>query len=121
MCNHLFFGNHILAELYDVDELKIQKIKTLVKVLLSGIRKAGAIPIKTVSYKFKPKGITILTLLKESHVSIHIYPEFRAAFFDAFTCGTAAPQIILDEVVKFLSPLKLEVKNISRGLTESSS
>lgn len=121
MYNYNFFGNHIIAELYEVSEDKIGKTRKLIKVLLAGIRQAGATPIKTISHKFKPTGITVFALLKESHVSLHIYPEFKAVFFDAFTCGTANPQIVLDEVIKFLSPRTVEIKSISRGLKGNSS
>lgn len=121
MNNHKFLGNHILAELYDVDERGSTNKRKLIKALLVGIKKAGATPIKTVTYKFKPEGMTIFILLKESHVSLHIYPEFKAIFFDAFTCGTANPEVILKELTKMLSPQEIKIKNISRGIIESSS
>ena len=35
----------------------------------------------------KPQGVSIVVALKESHFSIHTWPEHGAAIIDLFTCG----------------------------------
>ena len=39
------------------------------------------------SHKFSPCGVTAISLLAESHISIHTWPENGLAVCDVFTCG----------------------------------
>ena len=46
----------------------------------------GAQVIKSGSHKFAPQGVTAFTIIGESHISIHTWPEAGKAFLDIFTC-----------------------------------
>ena len=39
------------------------------------------------SHKFDPYGVTAVSLLADSHISIHTWPENGMAVCDVFTCG----------------------------------
>ena len=66
-------------------------------------------------YEFNPSGYTILFALKESHVSVHCYPEYGAMFLDVFTCGHKIdPQIITNGLCNYLMPKKKKVRLIER-------
>lgn len=119
MDKHNFYGNHILAELYCVETQALNNIKLLIKTLKTGINRAQATCVKTFIHRFKPYGFTIISVLQESHVSIHAYPERNAVFFDAFTCGKSQPIEILKEVTAFLKPQKTVVNSLRRGIIES--
>ena len=36
---------------------------------------SGATVVNTIYKKFYPQGVTVLSLLEESHISIHTWPE----------------------------------------------
>ena len=38
-------------------------------------------------HKFKPQGLTVNILLKESHIAIHTWPEKKKCTIDLFTCS----------------------------------
>src|SRR6266567_3397795 len=48
--------------------------------------------------------ITGFLLLKESHISIHTWPEYGYAALDFFTCGQADSRKALEEVTRAFRP-----------------
>jgi len=43
--------------------------------------------VKNIFHAFKPKGITFVAIISQSHVAIHTYPEFAHVSLDIFTCS----------------------------------
>jgi S-adenosylmethionine decarboxylase len=56
-------------------------------LLYETAQKCGSTFLNTVSHQFEPQGVTAVTLLAESHISIHTWPENQMAVCDIFTCG----------------------------------
>lgn len=115
-----FYGIHTISEIYDVDNEKINNEALIIESIELGIKKSGASLVQTYSFRFAPMGLTIFSILKESHVSIHTYPEKNAAFIDAFTCGDIDPEIIVQTIIDFLLPKKVYTKTIERGIKDIS-
>lgn len=78
---------HILFTLYDCDEQLLNDRMFIENVLYETAAKCKATFLNTVSHQFEPQGVTAVTLLAESHISIHTWPENRMAVCDIFTCG----------------------------------
>ena len=47
--------------------------------------------------------MTAVTLLAESHISIHTWPEKGEAAVDIFTCGDCEPKVGCDVIIQQLS------------------
>lgn len=110
-----FYGKHILAEFTLIPSILINDTGTLSDITKTLIKQSGASLIEEKIYKFKPSGYTIFFVLKESHVSIHAYPEFGAMFLDIFTCGhNIDPQIIADGLYNYLQPQRKKLQMIER-------
>ena len=75
---------------------------------------SGAKVVQTIHKKFEPQGVTVLTLLSESHVSIHTWPENGEAAVDIFTCGTCDPKIGCDLIVEKIQPSRYNLEMIKR-------
>ena len=88
---HEFRGQHIYADIYDLDADEVGDWIRLRTTLAEAIEVCGANICGHVDKTFEPQGFTCLYLLAESHASIHTYPEQGAIFFDAFTCGRLDP------------------------------
>jgi len=113
---HMFFGVHVIGELYGVDAKMLNNKELLESVLKEGIKLSGATLCSLQTKVFDPSGITSLALLSESHASFHTYPDYNALFFDAFTCGTdCQPQKIADHMIEILKPKRHTLKTIKRG------
>jgi S-adenosylmethionine decarboxylase len=70
------------------------------------VRTTGAKIIKTISHQFEPQGLSILTLLAESHASLHTYPEYDFCYLDIFTCGDMRIEKFDEEMRQILYPDK---------------
>ena len=81
-----------------------KKIAEVAKVELVNISK----------YVFAPQGVTLLCLLKESHMSFHTFPEKGIVSFDFFTCGSVSPSISLDILKKELPHTSVIKKDFDR-------
>jgi S-adenosylmethionine decarboxylase len=84
---------HILFTLYDCDPDCLNDRIYIENMLYETSRQCGATFLNTVSHQFDPQGVTAVTLLAESHISIHTWPEKKMAVCDIFTCGKADPTI----------------------------
>lgn len=110
-----FYGKHILAEFTSISSFLINDTKNLLEVTQNLIKESGATLIETKIYEFTPAGYTIFFILKESHVSIHAYPEFGAMFLDVFTCGhNIEPHIISTGLSDYLNPRRKSIQMVER-------
>ena len=116
MNEHKFIGQHVMAELYDIDSNKINDNSLILHALNVGIEKSGATCEDILEKEFEPQGFSAIALLSESHASLHTYPEKKAMFMDAFTCGsTCKPYLIVEEVMNQLNANETNIKIVRRG------
>ena len=57
-----------------------------------------------------------MILLKESHISIHTWPEYNYAAIDIFVCGSTFPDKAIEHLKDFFKPEKVEIKSLKRGV-----
>jgi len=81
-------GNHILVEYYKCDKKKINDCLFIEKSLIEAAKASGAQIVETKLHHFSPQGISGIVILKESHITIHTWPEYAYAAVDIFTCGS---------------------------------
>ena len=107
-------GTHYLLNLYGCCFSLLDDKEFLVKLLEDAAICSGATVIQTIYKKFDPQGVTVLTLLSESHVSIHTWPETGEAAVDIFTCGTCNPKLGGDLIIEQLKPSRYKIELIRR-------
>ena len=112
---HDFRGTHIIADLYGISSERITKHAEISSTVENGIVKAGAHLIKTIVFAFDNGGFSLVSLLEESHVSIHTYPEFSSMFVDVFTCGKIDAMKIIEQIRLYFNPERIDLKTINRG------
>ena len=78
---------HVLFTLYGCDVDLLNDRMFIENLLYETSQKCGSTFLNTVSHQFEPQGVTAVTLLAESHISIHTWPENGMAVCDVFTCG----------------------------------
>jgi S-adenosylmethionine decarboxylase proenzyme len=71
--------------------------------------------VKSIYHHFSPYGVSGVTVIAESHIAIHTWPEKSFAAIDIFSCS----EIEVGETIKFIverfKPKESEIKEILRG------
>lgn len=107
---------HILFTLYECDPELLDNEDYIRETLFEATNHMGATFLKTQSHKFSPQGVTAVTLLAESHISIHTWPENGTAVCDVFTCGDANPRKGAVYMGRKLKAKNFIAKTIDRSL-----
>lgn len=95
-------GKHYLLNLYGCSFDLLNNEHFLIDLLENAAVASGATVVQTIYKKFEPQGVTVLTLLSESHISIHTWPEKGEAAVDIFTCGECNPKVGCDIIIQQL-------------------
>ena len=111
-----FQGNHLLLELYECNNQKLNDELYLRCLINNSAKLAKATVLKLISNKFKPYGVTAIAMLAESHLSIHTWPESNYAAVDIFTCGLSMrPELASQFLIENLEASKHFLKTINRN------
>ncbi len=110
-----YAGRHILADFWGVDNMgNIALIKNAIE---ESARKAKAEILFSHYHPFgEGMGVSGVTVLSESHISIHTWPERSFASLDIFMCGACDPQVALDYLADTLKPKSVVQSFHRRGL-----
>lgn len=107
-------GDHIIAECTGC--LNLNNSAMLESVLREAAVAAGATVLSVTVHKFEPFGMTGVSVLQESHISVHTWPEYGYASIDIYTCGEHIHiEKALAVLKKFFLPKKVQVVSIHRG------
>lgn len=113
---HEFWGQHILCNMDGIDSVDMNNGDYFISLLQDAIATTNATLVEVVCHSFIPEGMSIIAVLKESHVAIHTYPEYQALFLDVFTCGTQAnPEKIVSYIINELNPQYYSTQTIIRS------
>lgn len=96
-------GNHLLLEVYNVNNTLLNDVQSLIEVMKRGIKRSEMTILNVFSHQFDPQGVTIVIALSESHVSCHTWPEKECIAIDVYTCGQGNPKLIAIEFLKYLN------------------
>src|SRR3989344_119760 len=105
-------GNHIYSMLYGVHSKIINNHKLINRILNGAINLEKFSLLKTVSYKFKPQGLTLAKIISESSIVLHTYPEHSSVELEISTCRSAdSGEAAFNYIVSKMSPLKYKKKS----------
>jgi S-adenosylmethionine decarboxylase len=109
-------GKHVLADLHGIAADLLTQPQLIEQILLRAAQAAGATPIFSKFHQFgEGQGVTGVLLLRESHISIHTWPEHRFAAVDAFMCGDSRPELAIGIVQQAFKPQQSRIEEVLRG------
>jgi S-adenosylmethionine decarboxylase len=111
-------GKELIVEVWEPSGVDLTDKDRIRAILMRAVKSSGSTLIRSYFHRLHPGGITGFLLLKESHISIHTWPEFGYAALDFFTCGQADSYKALDEVEKAFRPKTVKVTEVIRGARE---
>ena len=113
---HEFLGRHSFCNMEGINSADMNDNNYLVALLHNAVSATNATLVDVVCHNFEPEGMSVIAVLKESHIAIHTYPEYQALFLDVFTCGTRAdPEKIVLYIVNELQPKCYSTRTILRS------
>lgn len=109
-------GRHLLVDFYGVASMHLGDCAAIEALLRDAASAAGATPVGGEFHHFGPGlGVTGVLLLKESHISIHTWPEHGFAAVDVFMCGAAQPEKAVRVIEAALQPASVARQEARRG------
>ena len=89
----------------------------LLTLVTEAAKKAGAHVLQASVHRFSPMGCSVVVILKETHISIHTWPEFSFAALDIFLCGESLdPYIAWNHIKEALEPKEFTIKELPREI-----
>lgn len=108
-------GQHLLADFQNVENM--DDLDYIKKTIEESARIAGATILHSYYHSFgSGMGVSGVTVLSESHISIHTWPEYSSASLDIFMCGECNPEVALDYLVETYKPEAVEKYSQKRGV-----
>lgn len=108
-------GKHIIAELIDCSQ-NLNNKEGLETMLRKAALQANASVLSITTHQFEPVGISGIVVLKESHISVHTWPENKYVSVDIYTCGkNVKPERALRVLQHFFKPATVDQVTLMRG------
>ncbi|WP_027701297.1 adenosylmethionine decarboxylase [Metaclostridioides mangenotii] len=79
-------GFHSLYELRDCNEMMISNVKNVKEAMYTVVDKFKLNVVTDNFHQFSPYGVSGVIVLKESHFTVHTWPECNYAAIDLFVC-----------------------------------
>ena len=110
-----YAGAHLIIELWNGKNFSsLPKIRAILK---NSVKACGVTLLKINLHKFSSSGgISGVAIIKESHISIHTWPEYKYAAMDIFVCGKVNPYQAIPVIKKGFRPEKIQVAELKRGM-----
>jgi len=110
------FGRHALADLYDCKNNILDNIEEIKKIINMSCKEANLTIVESKYHKFEPIGLSGVSILAESHITIHTWPEYNFVSIDAFTCGHKMdPTLVCNLIADKLKCNNRDIKEYKRG------
>ncbi|HUU77584.1 MAG TPA: adenosylmethionine decarboxylase [candidate division Zixibacteria bacterium] len=110
------FVKELLIDLYKC-KADINDETAILTLLTNAAKKAGAHVLQASVHRFSPMGCSVVVILKETHISLHTWPEFGFAALDIFLCGESIdPYVAWEQIKKALKPESFDLKEMPREI-----
>ena len=110
-----YAGKHLIVELWGAKNIASEE--NTKEVLKNAVRACKATLLHVYAHAFSPyNGISAVAILKESHISVHSWPEFNYAAADIFVCGDIDPYLAVPILKEGFSAKEVQVIEFKRGI-----
>ncbi len=110
-----YLGNQTLVELYGCPAVLINDKVLVEKLLLEVTEIIGLTVVNSTIHHFSPIGVSGVVVIKESHISIHTWPEYNYVALDFFTYQKYEVQEGINYLSSKLKAAEVKIKKITRG------
>ena len=114
-------GVHILIDFWGCPTPLLSDTDFLKRAVIQVVKIIKASLLDLHAYQFSAHdrgyqaGISVFAVLKESHISIHTYPEQHFVAIDIYSCGQTDPTLGLGYLTEKLKPNSVTFTKVIRG------
>jgi len=110
-----FAGIHLIIELWNPkNTTSLSKVESIFR---EAVKACDATLLNVELHEFSPYGgVSGVGILKESHISIHSWPEYNYAALDIFVCGTVNPYKAIPVIKKGFETSQIQITEVKRGI-----
>ena len=109
-------GSHVIADLFECSQAVLKDKALIREYMIEAAKLANATIVSENFNTFDPWGVSGVIVIKESHLTVHTWPEYNYAAIDLFTCGS---HLELSKALEYLKEQfkcgRLEQSNLLRG------
>ncbi len=110
-------GSHLLIEMYGCDPDTLERQDYVGQAMGDAAAASKATIVEQSFHEFEPFGVSGAVIIKESHYTIHTWPEHRYAAVDLFYCGgTVLVHRAVDVLRERFQPERIKFLVVRRGL-----
>lgn len=110
-------GVSLLLDLYDCKS-PLNNDAVLEQVFTSALQFGGFDPVDHLSHQFPHQGTTHLFILRQSHATIHTWPESNFVSVDVYSCGSPESVRPALEIVRGYLTQKLIARTVKAQLID---
>ena len=108
-------GKHIYGNAMNCNVERLMDEEFIVKTVREAAQKGNMTILDLKSWKIG-KGVSVVAVVLESHISIHTWPEYGFATIDVYSCGDhTSPEKAFSHIVE-----RLEAKSVVKGFIDRS-
>jgi S-adenosylmethionine decarboxylase proenzyme len=111
-------GVTLLLDLYDCKSPAINNQGILEQLFVSSLQFAGFEVVDQLSHQFPAQGITFICILRQSHATLHTWPEANFATVDVYACGSPDKVRTALEIVRGYLTQKLIARSVNSRMIE---
>jgi S-adenosylmethionine decarboxylase len=114
-------GITLLLDLYDCKSPALNNAAVLEQLFVSALQLAGFEIVDQCAHQFPKQGITFVYILRQSHATLHTWPEAGFVAADVYACGKpetvrAALEIIRGYLAQKLIARSVNARFVERGV-----
>jgi S-adenosylmethionine decarboxylase len=103
------------VDLGECEALAALEPKDIASCFASALGRAGATVVQAVSHVYPGAGLTCVLVLRESHATIHTWPETGTVNIDIFSCSSRLQgRAAIDELSRYFAARRISVQEIAR-------
>lgn len=113
-----YLGKHWILELYDCPADLLSDPSRIGVIMANAAKAMKATIVEQKFHHFSPLGVSGVIIIKESHLTIHTWPEYGYAAIDIFTCGAIDMDKGIAHLKKHLASKESSLNKLGRGLKD---
>ena len=116
-----YLGHHIVLDFHGCSPTVLADCELMRKIMSEAAVRAECHVVGEFYHEFKPHGISGCTIISESHLTIHAWPEHGYAAVDFFYCGNS---VLADLAIDYMSEMfqsgRIDRHELGRGSVDKS-